>query len=370
MTGQTSHQKHLVIDARESGTSTGRYIDKLVEHLHRLQPNYRVTLLAKPHRLDYLADIAPSFERVICPHKEFSFAEQIQLKQQIDALRPDLVHFAMVQQPVLYRGPVVTTMHDLTTIRFRNPAKNPVVFTIKQQVYRWVNKRAARKSAAIIAPSEFVRRDIAKFTGVSPDKITVTYESADDLPAPAQPVAGLENKQFVMYIGRPTPHKNLERLIEAFKLLQADHPDLHLVLAGKKDANYERIETGVRQQGTSNVFFTDFITDQQLRWLYEHCAVYAFPSLSEGFGLPGLEAMRHGAPVASSNATCLPEIYGDAALYFNPLDPKDIADKLHKLLKDPTLCQSYITKGRSQAEKYSWQHMAEQTLEVYQQVLD
>lgn len=361
--------KHIVIDARESGTSTGRYIDKLIEHLHQLEPEHRISLLAKPHRLEYLAAIAPRFAGIESPHKEFSFAEQIQLKQQIDSLEADLVHFTMVQQPVLYRGPVVTTMHDLTTARFHNPDKNQLVFTIKQQVYKWVNKRVARKSAAIITPSEFVRRDVVTFCSVSADKINVTYESADDLPTPAQTISGLTDKQFIMYIGRPTPHKNLDRLIEAFQKLQADHPDLHLVLAGKKDANYRRIEASVQQQGISNVFFTDFISDQQLRWLYQNCAAYVFPSLSEGFGLPGLEAMRHGAPVASSKATCLPEIYGDAALYFDPFKPTDIAAKVHRLLNDDKLRQAFIVKGKHQADKYSWQRMAQQTLDVYDQIL-
>jgi len=359
----------IVIDNRESGTSTGRYVDKLVEHLHALQPKHTVVVLAKAHRLDYLTKLAPNFIITETPFKEFSLGEQIGLRKQLNNLHADLVHFPMVQQPVFYNGKVVTTMQDLTTIRFKNPTKNPVVFWVKQQVYKWVNKRVAHKSAALITPSEFVKNDVANYTHINPSKITVTLESADFINDAPVPVSGLEDKRFIMYVGRPTPHKNLERLIEAFKLLQKDRPKLYLVLAGKKDANYKRHEAKVKADNTQNIIFTDFVTDAQLRWLYEHCAAYVFPSLSEGFGLPGLEAMAHGAPVVSSSATCLPEVYGDAVHYFNPLDSADIAAKIGEVIDDPTLQAALIKKGKAQAAKYSWQRMAKQTLAVYENIL-
>jgi glycosyltransferase involved in cell wall biosynthesis len=359
----------VVIDARESGTSTGRYVDKLIEHLHLLKPTAGIVVVTTPGRVKFMATVAPAFTIVETSFKEFTFGEQLGFKRQLDALEADLVHFGMVQQPVLYRGAVVTTIHDLTTVRFKNPAKNPLVYWSKQQVYKWVIKKAARKSTTILTPTQYVKDDVAVFTGVDPDKITVTYEAADFIAEPPETVAELVGKQFIMYLGRPTPHKNLGRLIEAFGLLQKSHPDLHLVLAGKKDANYERYEAKVKSMGFTNVVFAGFISDAQLRWLYEHCSAYVFPSLSEGFGLPGVEAMLHGAPVISSNATCLPEVYGDAAYYFDPLDVNDIAAKITEVLDDPILRESLIKKGQAQAAKYSWRRMAEQTLEVYNQAL-
>jgi glycosyltransferase involved in cell wall biosynthesis len=265
---------------------------------------------------------------------------------------------------------VVTTIQDLTTLRFRNPAKNAVAFVAKQQVYAWLNQQVAHKSVALITPTQFVKDDTVSFCDVDPDKITVTLESADDLPTPAKPVDSVaKNAEFIMYVGRPTPHKNLERLVQAFKLLQETHPQLCLVLVGKKDANYDRIESSVKQQGITNVIFTGFVDDQQLRWLYEHCRAYVFPSLSEGFGLPGLEAMRHNAPVASSNATCLPEVHGDAALYFDPLNIEDIAKTISKILDDEALRNKLIEKGKKQVTKFSWARMAKQTLQVFEKAL-
>lgn len=367
--------KHILIDNRESGTSTGRYVDKLVENLHAIQPqqapDYAFTILAKPHRLEYLQSIAPGFTVVPTGYKEFTFGEQWGFKRQIESLHADLVHFPMVQQPVWYgQSPVVTTMQDLTTIRFRNPSKNALVFTLKQQVYKWVNKRVARRSVAIITPSEFVKQDVMNYTGISGDKVTVTLESSDAIPDKPEPVAELAGKQFIMYVGRPLPHKNLLRLIEAFKLTQQQFPELRLVLAGKKDVLYQQIESQTQSEQIANIVFTDFVSESQLRWLYENCSAYTFPSLSEGFGLPVLEAMRHGAPVVSSNATCSPEIYGDAALYFDPLDPADIAAQIVTMLSAEKLRQDFIRKGHVQASKYSWERMARQTLEVYQHVLE
>jgi len=359
----------IVIDARESGTSTGRYVDKLVEYLYKLKPSEDVIVLTKAPRLDFFKATAPGFTTIETPYKEFTFGEQIGLLRQLNSLEADLVHFSMVQQPILYQGTAITTMHDLTTARFKNPAKNTAVFTVKQQVYKFVNWLVPRTSKKVIVPSNYVKQDVAKFAHVNPNKIVVTYESADAIKEPAEPIQSLDGAEFIMYLGRPTPHKNLWRLIEAFKDLKATHPKLQLVLAGKKDILYEQIEARVRQAGIKDVIFTGFMSEGQLRWLYEHCGAYVFPSLSEGFGLPGLEAMRHSAPVVSSNATCLPEIYGDAAHYFDPLDTRSITDAINEVLTDKDLRTTLIEKGKKQSAKYSWQRMAEQTLEVYRTVL-
>ncbi len=359
----------IVIDARELRTSTGRYIERLLYYLQDIDHDNDYTVLLKPQDVAGWTPKTQNFSKLDCPYKEFTFSEQLGFKKQLDKLQADLVHFGMTQQPVRYRGKVITTIHDLTTLRFQNPAKNPLIYRCKQQVYKYVIKRVARKSTLVLTATNFVKQDIINFTRVNSEKVIVTPEAADAIAEAPQPVSGLENEQFIMYVGRPTPHKNLGRLIEAFASLQSQHPNLKLVLAGKKDANYRRVETAVRKRGLSNVVFTDFVSEAQLRWLYEHCTAYIFPSLSEGFGLPGLEAMMHGAPVVSSNATCLPEVYGDAAHYFDPVDVKAMAAAIHDVLTDTNLRAGLIAKGKVQAAEYSWQRMAEQTLAAYRQGL-
>ena len=132
----------------------------------------------------------------------------------------------------------------------------------------------------------------------------------------------------------------------------------------------KRIKQGVTKSRIQNVFFSGFVSEAELRWLYENCKAYVFPSLSEGFGLPGLEAMVHGAPVVSSNSTCLPEIYGVAAAYFEAEDVSSIESSLDKVLKSKALRDKLIKNGYEVAAKYSWEKMARQTLKIYKAVLN
>ena len=356
----------IVIDARESGTTSGRYLDKLLEYLMQIDGKNTYVLLLKKHRLQNYGELPDNFTVQECNIKEFTFAEQLSFAVILYRLRPNLVFFPMVHQPMLYFGKTVTTMQDLTTLRFRNPTKNPIIFWIKHKAYWLVNFWAAHKSTQLIAISEYTKKDVMHTLWLrNPDKITVTLESADfieDTPVVVDPLVG---KKFITYVGRHLPHKNLPRLIEAHQLLLKTYPDLILAIVGKKDTTTELLITQNSKLKTQNLLFTGFVTDAQLRWLYEHTTCYVFPSLSEGFGLPGLEAMKHGAPVASSNATCLPEVYGDACLYFDPLNTQDIADKISMVLSDKKLAQELVAKGYKQAAKYSWQRMAEQTLAVY-----
>ena len=359
----------LIIEARESGTSTGRHIDKLIENLYKLNPDFEITIHTKPHRVAFFKQLTPGFGVEESNFKEFTFAEQFGLARQLYSLKPDLVHFTMTHQPVLYFGKTVTTIHDLTTARFTNPSKNYVIFKFKQWIYRGVVLWVSHKSKAILTISKFVKQDIATYTHIDPNKINVTYLAADKISDKPEPVSGVTPRNFIMYVGRPLPHKNLKRLIQAFAILKSTNPELQLVLAGKKDELYRRFEDYANNKKIKGIVFTDFVSEGQLRWLYENTAAYIFPSLSEGFGLPGLEAMAHGAPVVSSNATCLPEIYGNAAHYFNPLDVNDMVSKINDVISDNKLRDKLIKNGKDQAAKYSWQRMAEQTLEVYKKVL-
>jgi glycosyltransferase involved in cell wall biosynthesis len=361
---------NIVIDARTLGSTTGRYAERLLGCLAALPTEHHFTILVQAGFDQSSLPLPAAFQYVIANYPlNGSFREQIGLQRQLQQLHPDLVHFTMPQQPFFFSGKAVTTIHDLTGLRFRNPDTTRVASDVKRLVFGKLIKHDAKRSRQIITPSEFVKRDVLGFTGIDPNKITVTYEAADPIIAPPIALPGLENQQFIMYAGRPTPHKNLERLIEAFGLLRAQHPDLLLVLVGKQDTNYQRIEASVHKQGSKNIIFTGFVGDGQLRWLYEHCAAYAFPSLSEGFGLPALEAMAQGAPVAASNSTCSPEIYGDAAHYFDPTDVQAMADALNEVLTDKILRDKLIAKGKIQAAKYSWRRMAEQTLATYESAL-
>ena len=359
----------VILDGRMSGTSTGKYVDKLIEYLQKIDNVNSYIILAKSHRVNEIHLTNKNFKIVECNTKEFSLKEQASLYRQIKSLKPDLVHFPMVQHPIFYTGKKVVGMLDLTALRFRNTSKNLFIFWCKQRIYWIVNYVAAKRANAVITISEYVKKDTISHFGADSNKISVTYNAADKITEPANEINGLAGKEFIMYVGRHQPHKNLNRLVEAHQKLLQKNPELILAIAGKKDSTTEILEKYISGKGYKNIIFAGFVSEGELRWMYENCEAYIFPSLSEGFGLPGLEAMVHGAPVVSSSATCLPEIYGDAAHYFDPLDTEDMVQKIEDVIANEDLRKTLIEKGKAQAAGYSWKKMAEQTLAVYEKVL-
>jgi len=170
-----------------------------------------------------------------------------------------------------------------------------------------------------------------------------------------------------MYLGSAFPHKNLEKLVDAFDNLQLNHPSSSC-FGRKEEINYESNKAKMHPSAQNIVY--GFSARQTTKWRTNTCRCVRVPSLSEGFGLPALEAMVHGAPVASSDATCLPEVYGPAAHYFNAQNPRDIADKVPKcsMIKN---CGKRLSKTvENSSKKYSWRHMAEETLVVYKSIIE
>jgi len=169
----------------------------------------------------------------------------------------------------------------------------------------------------------------------------------------------LAEKPYILYVGNAYPHKNLERLILAFNNLIRDGFDCRLILVGEKDRFYKKLKIG------GKIIPTGFISDEELDNLYKNSALCVFPSLCEGFGLPPLEAMKRRVPVVCSNMGSLPEILGESAVYFNPLDIDDITEKIKMVLMDNNLIKKLVQKGFEQVMKYSWSDMAEKTLKQY-----
>jgi glycosyltransferase involved in cell wall biosynthesis len=360
---------HIAIDARIINSSTGRYVERLLHYLQEVDMTNDYTILVLEKDKDYFVPTNHHFTIAVANFKQYSLSEQIGFKKLLDQLSPDLVHFCMPQQPVLYKGKHVTTFHDMTLVKIIMPDKNPAIYRIKQFIGKFVFKRVAQTSEAILVPSEFTKDELVTFSGISPDKITLTYEGAEVHTALAiaydQPF-----KHYIMYVGQEAAYKNITRLGDAHQRLIKKYPDLGLILVGKKDETVRANETYFADRNYKNILFTDFVSDGELSWLFAHTDAYIFPSLMEGFGLPGLEAMGHGAPVVSSSATCLPEVNGDAAHYFDPSDTTDIARAIDEVLSDKSLRTDLIKKGYEQIKKYSWRRMSEQTHGVYMHVLE
>lgn len=360
---------HIVIDARIINSSTGRYVERLLTYLQAIDLDNHYTVLVPPKDVSFWRPTAKNFTILAADYANYSFNEQFGFKKFLDHLQPDLVHFCMPQQPVFYRGKTITTFHDLTLIKTWNSDKNWLIYHIKQFVGRFVFFYVARKSTALLVPSEYTKKDLLWFSRVLPTKVTVTYEASDISPTSPEPHP-LPYKHFLLYVGQQPDYKNIRRLAAAHQKLLASHPDLGLVLAGRLKDDARANQAFFEKQGYKNIHFTDYISDEERDWLYAHCAAYCFPSLMEGFGLPGLEAMTYGAPVVASNATCIPEILGDAALYFDPNNTDDMAQTIGRVLDDPTLRKELIDRGHKQIKKYSWKRMAQQTHDVYTRAIN
>lgn len=359
---------HIAIDARIINSSTGRYIERLLHYLQDIDTTNHYSILVRKKDLGFFQPKQANFSVIEADFDNYSLAEQSGLLKLLRRLKPDLVHFCMPQQPVFYSGMVVTTIHDLTLLKTYNSDKPWLMYHVKQAIGRLVFKIVIRKSYAILTDSDFSKNEITAFSSRAAGKTTAIHLAADVFEHKIQ-AYDHPFKEFILYVGQQSDFKNIKRLGDAHQQLLKTHPDLGLILVGRKNKSAQQNQTYFDSKNYQNILFTDFIEDEQRDWLYTHCTAYVFPSLMEGFGLPGLEAMGYGAPVVSSNQTCLPEVYGDAAHYFDPYDTADIARAIGEVLDDSSLRSDLIKKGKQQVKKYSWKRMAQQTHDIYMKAL-
>jgi len=364
---------HIVIDARTGdGTGISRYSLNLVRELEKLPADYRFTVLLGPIDFPKWKPHDKRFTKILAPYKHYSLGEQFGLLRLLYSLKPDLIHFTAFNAPVLYFGKRIFTIHDLTLIHFkniRNSWTHKLIYPIKYWLMRFILRCSVMRSKALIVPSEYVKQDVrahwknSKVGKITADKITVTPEAVEDHTGDKKQPRPIKN-DYLLYVGAAYPHKNLEVLAKAYERLQETRPDIKLVIIGKQDYWQDQLK-----KHYPSITFPGYLPYEKLVAYYQNASLFVFPSLSEGFGLPPLEAMAFGAPVLSSNRTAIPEACGNAVEYFDPHSPKDLADKADELLNDPKRREEMIRRGKSQVKKFSWSKMAKQTLGVYKQVL-
>ncbi len=376
------------IDARffgSIGKGLGRYTQKLIENLEKISAqggpnsgwdNQYYIFLRKENWNEYQPQRV-NFLKVLADVPWYGFREQFQLPKLLEKFDLDLVHFPHFNVPLFYKGKFVVTIHDL--ILFHYPTKrasslSPFLYFFKKIAHRLVIRNAVKKSEKIFAVSQYTKDDIKKYFGASQGKIEVTYEAIDPVRKIASDSVGKILKKYgiikpyILYVGNAYPHKNLERLVLVFREIAKKHPHLHLVFVGKEDYFYKRLKKYVSQNFAKNVIFADYIPDEHLTPVYQEALLYVFPSLYEGFGLPPLEAMAENIPVASSSGSCLPEILGNAAIYFDPKAMSEMAETIKRAITDKELRQNLVQKGKEQIKKYSWEKMTRKTLEIYSNI--
>ena len=369
----------IVIDARNThGSGIYRYAFKLVEHLQEIDTEREYVVLAGRRALEKLPLAAPNFTACAADHGIYSVGEQVGLLRTLRRLAPDLVHFLSFNAPVLYRGRRVTTVHDLTYLEFpsvRDPSSlGRARYRAKHLAMRAVLRTSLRRSQAVITDTRYVRQQLLERysgAGLSPARaIAIHCGGGVSTPSGAADGAALPDgvqAPYLLYVGHAYPHKNVRVLIDALELVRRELPEVRLALVGPPDSYYDELREHAR--GRPGVVFTGFVSDAELAALYRGAGLFVLPSLSEGFGLPAVEAMSHGTPVLSSHATCLPEVCGEAAEYFDPSDPAALAEKAVALLSSPSERERLREAGIARAREFSWRRMADQTLAVYRRVL-
>ena len=252
----------------------------------------------------------------------------------------------------------VVTIHDLSYLYF------PDEF-LKKDLYQLKNwtAYALRNSIKIIAVSKTTKKDIIHEYGIPDEKISVIYNGYE---TDKQSAATLRTNYF-LYVGTIQPRKNLKFLITAFSQFHKTNPSFNLIIAGKKGWLYEDIFKQVEWMGMKDfISFPGFVTDEEKDSLYKKAVAFVLPSLYEGFGIPLLEAMAHGCPVLSSFSSSLPEVGGEACLYFDPKNSDDLVEKMNAIISDKELAKKLIRAGKKRIEDFSWLKTGENTLNLLQ----
>lgn len=370
------------IDARFFGTSgkgLGRYTQKLVEELEKIDHHNQYYIFLNKHNFDEYTPKNPNFHKVLANIPWYSWQEQIIFPRILDKYKLDLMHFLHFNVPILYRKLYFVTIHDLILLEYptRKASKlNSIMYWIKNMAYRLVIMNALYTAKKVITISQYTKKSINKHFHISDDKMPVIYEGVDLekfnlLNAKEFDFDKLKIKsnKYILYVGNVYPHKNIDRLIEVFyslKQIQDIDKDLQLVLVGKKDYFFETIIKQVKDLNLENsVIFTGYVPDEELISLYEHSLFYVFPSLYEGFGLPPLEAIALGTPIVISKVTCLPEIFGEHIEYFDPKSNNNMQEVIYNFIKDNKKRESQKSYHQNILNKYSWSDMAESTKKLY-----
>ncbi|MDO8497878.1 MAG: glycosyltransferase family 1 protein [bacterium] len=349
------------------------YTRSLLEHFQSAandKTQFRIFLKNDP--LPTMPKENPHFSyKVISPRFMWSqlwLPLDLYMKKKIDVFFAP-AHYA----PRFCPAPLVVTVHDLSYFYYPDEFLKKDLYTLKE----WT-RYSVKNARKIIAVSKTTKKDVIKYYNVPEEKIEAVYNGYDKSSQPKADKLLAENlltklklkeKKYFLYVGTLQPRKNLPVLINAFAKFSKIHADYKLVLVGKKGWMYDEIFETIRTLKLDDAVITPgYLPDEEVKELYRNAMCFVLPSLYEGFGIPILEAMSHGCPVISSFSSSLPEIGGDACLYFDPKNSEDLYDDLIRLTEDESLRKDFIKKGYERVKQFSWKKCAEETLNVIQKI--
>lgn len=374
------------LDARfyaEAGP--GRYVKNIIEHLEKIDQVNEYVVFLRPRGMEEYTPKSKNFKKYLTQAKWYSWAEQTQFLFQVLKQRLDLFYVPHFNIPVLYTGKLVTAIPDIIMHTYsteRGTTLPKPYFALKKFVYKKVLEVALKRSLKIIVPTYDVYNDITKYYPNAPkDKFVVAYEGVDpefiqqgDETQQVLKRYGLQPQQYLLYVSSMYEHKNVDRLVEAFEVLQKDYNYTgKLILVGKKDKFLDRLNKILIEKNLKSSVLvpgmTAYITDAEIVTLRKSAQLYVFPSLKEGFSLTPLEAQAVGLPCVISDISCHREVFENSVVYFDARSPQDMADKINKVLSNSELREQLISRGYEQVKKYDWINTAKITLQVFNDAL-
>jgi glycosyltransferase involved in cell wall biosynthesis len=378
--GVMSARAHIALNAHLlSGAASYRtagihgYLFNTLSHLPGVAPDLAYTLFVGKGQLPVSAKWAVRRSSLPTENPAIRIVwEQVLAPFELARVQPDLLHGMAFAVPLLWRGPSVITIFDLSFLRY------PQRLSIGRRYYlRAMTRVSAHRARRVIAISECSRSEICSLLDISPEKVDVALPGVtqDFRPLPAKQVSNFRSEhrlpeRFILYVGTIEPRKNLDTLIKAYAQLP-ERKAVKLVLAGGKGWQSERLNALIEELGLAqDVITTGYVSNNELPLWYNASEVFVYPSVYEGFGMPVLESMASGRPIIVSDSSSLPEVVGSSGILVPPTDTAAWSDALSTLLADPTLRSELADRGKERARRFTWENTARATVETYHKALD
>lgn len=346
----------------------GRYIENIIKN-NIYKEN--IIGLGDKSEIDSVEKIK---DTITFDSKIYGIKEQINYPYK-ELKKADLLHVPHYNIPIMYRGKLITTIHDITHILFPQYLPNKFAFYYA----RFMISRAIKQSDYILTVSQNSKNDLIKYFNADDKKIIVTYNGIDNIFVKKDKSEyeylykkyNIENnKKIILYVGNKKPHKNIDTLIKAINCTK-NKDDYILILTGKGFDGYTQLEELSNELNMNEqIKHTGIVTDEELVNLYNLADIFVYPSLYEGFGIPPLEAMACGTPVICSNTSSLPEVVGDSAYLINPYDERAISQAIDNLIDNRELYETLVSKGYERSKLFTWDKCRIKTEEVYKKVGD
>ncbi|MDH7476665.1 MAG: glycosyltransferase family 1 protein [Microgenomates group bacterium] len=350
----------------ENKVGVSVYSLKLLQYFHKKSnQSCRFVIFLKKPPLPELPKPNPFFKyKVVAGNFFWSrfFLPLALYKNRFSSQKIDVFFSPAHYTPRFSPVPLIVTIHDLSYFYY------PEEF-LKKDLYKLVNwtKRSIERAKKIIAVSQTTKRDLMKFYHLPEEKIAVIYNGYERQIKKTKEIKrwSLKKNKFILFVGTIQPRKNLLILIKAFIDFNKLNPEFKLIITGKKGWLYKTIFEEIKKNDLDKkIILTGYLPTEEVNWLYQNALFFVHPSLYEGFGIPVLEAMSFDCPVLCSSAASLPEIVGEAGIFFDPKNKEDLLKKMLILAKDFQLRQELIQKGKKRIKFFSWEKTGEQTLNL------